>query len=150
LARAEARRARASWPLVLAFVAAGAHADLYRWIDPESGSVKLSTLPPPAGVHAEIVPSRGQPFAPESKAAAASAPKAPSPARGTDLESRWRELLGILMRTDLRSRDEPLRQQLQLFEAMGSELDRIDPAGTARRRAEQAPLTERLRQAAAQ
>lgn len=32
--------------LALLAVAAPAHADLYRWVDPETGSVKFSTLPP--------------------------------------------------------------------------------------------------------
>ena len=32
--------------LALLAVAAPAHADLYRWVDPETGSVKFSSLPP--------------------------------------------------------------------------------------------------------
>jgi hypothetical protein len=31
---------------LLLALAAPAHADLYRWVDPHSGSVKLSNLPP--------------------------------------------------------------------------------------------------------
>ena len=33
--------------LIAAFAAFPALADLYRWIDPESGSVKFSSVPPP-------------------------------------------------------------------------------------------------------
>jgi len=33
--------------MVLLFMAQAALADLYRWIDPETGSVKLSSYPPP-------------------------------------------------------------------------------------------------------
>jgi len=39
-----------------------AHADLYRWVDPATGSVKFSTLPPAdPRLQAEIVPYRGPP-----------------------------------------------------------------------------------------
>jgi len=42
---------------LLLFIALPAHADLYRWIDPDSGSVKLSNLPPSdQRINAELVP----------------------------------------------------------------------------------------------
>jgi Domain of unknown function (DUF4124) len=57
--------------LALCF-AAPAHADLYRWVDPESGSVKFSTLPPAdAQLNAAIVPYRGPAPAPKPPPAAA-------------------------------------------------------------------------------
>ena len=33
--------------MLLAFASLAAHADLYRWVDPETGSVKFSSYPPP-------------------------------------------------------------------------------------------------------
>ena len=131
--------------LIALFAAASAQAELYRWIDPETGSVKFSTLPPPPGLHAEIVPFSTQtgPASTPAKPAA----KPPAGTSGTDLESRWRELLATLMRADLRRAERATRDQLQLFQAMGAELDRVDPPGSARRHVEQAPLDARMREA---
>jgi hypothetical protein len=133
---------------LLLFSALPAHADLYRWIDPESGSVKLSSLPPSApGINAELVPFRN-PAARTPQAAAATAPK---PAAGpiAALEARWSELLtqltSVAPQDFSRSRD-GVRQHLEAYEAVRVELDRIDPAGAARRRNESSSLLERLRQ----
>ena len=47
-----------------------AAADLYRWVDPETGSVKLSSYPPPwygdearerRAPKVEVIPARGEP-----------------------------------------------------------------------------------------
>jgi len=137
-----------AWLLLLC-VAAPAHADLYRWIDPETGSVKLSSLPPsdPA-ISAEVVPFRA-PAVPKppvvpllSKPAAAAGPV-------EGLQARWSELLAQL--TGIKPQDfnrggDGLRQQLEAYEAVRVELDRIDPAGAARRRNESTPLIEKLKQ----
>jgi hypothetical protein len=120
--------------LLLLFAAPAAHAQLYRWVDPETGSVKFSNLPPAVsqpGV--EVVPYRG--------------PGAPgSPKHGiAELESRWRALLAELgTGQDLARGGQGLQQQLQAYEAVRSELDRLDPAGAARRRAESASVIQRL------
>ena len=70
---------------LLALLPLAAQADLYRWVDPETGSVKLSNYPPPPAVaeRAEIVPFRGVAApAPEEKAAAPKPPaKPPAPPR---------------------------------------------------------------------
>jgi hypothetical protein len=64
--------------LILLFRAGPAAADLYRWVDPESGSVKFSSYPPPwygdevKQRHApkvEVIPSTVEPVAkPEAPA----------------------------------------------------------------------------------
>jgi hypothetical protein len=134
---------------LLLFIAAPAHADLYRWVDPESGSVKLSTLPPSdPRINAEVVPFR-HPAAPAPQAAAA--PPKPQPAASplAALEARWSEILTQL--TGAQSQDfsrssEGLRQHMEAYEAVRVELDRLDPAGAARRRAESTSLIDRLRQ----
>jgi hypothetical protein len=63
-----------------------AHADLYRWVDPDTGAVKFSSYPPPwhgdpereRGAPAvEVIPSRGSP-APVKQAAAPAKPPAAS------------------------------------------------------------------------
>lgn len=112
-----------------------AHADLYRWIDPVSGSVKLSSLPPSdPQIQAEVVRYN--------------APVPPKPP-ATDLESRWRALTSQLLALtpqDWNRASDALRQHLEAYEAVRAELDRQDPAGAARRREESTTLFERLKQ----
>jgi hypothetical protein len=127
-----------------------AHADLYRWIDPATGTVKLSSLPPAdPGIEAEIVRFNA-PATPKP----ATTP-AQKPAAGTsvpELEARWHSLLTQLSGVspqEFKQGSDGLRQQLEAFEALRVELDRLDPAGTARRKAETATMLERLKQAVA-
>jgi uncharacterized protein DUF4124 len=134
--------------MLLLFIASPAHADLYRWVDPASGSVKLSTLPPSdPRISAELVPFRN-PAAPVPQAAAGTAPK-PAASTLAALEARWSELLAKLAAPapqDLSRSGEGLRQHAETYEAVRAELDRLDPAGAARRRSESGTLLERLRQ----
>ena len=126
-------------------VAASAHAQLYRWVDPDSGSVKFSSLPPSdARVQAEVVTPRA--------GALPKAPTAPPAQQVAPLETRWRESLAQLMALSpqaLARMNEGLRQQLEAYQALSSELDRIDPDGAARRRDEALALMQRFRQGAA-
>jgi len=126
---------------LLLVLAAPAHADLYRWVDPDTGSVKFSSLPPAnPELRAELLPYRGPPrqvipvAAPESLAA---------------LEARWRALvLQLASRSPQNTgRDRgALLEELGTYEALRAELDRRDPAGAPRRAAETGALVERLRQ----
>ncbi len=128
--------------------AAPAHADLYRWIDPQTGSVKLSSMPPSdPTIGAEIVPYRA-PVAPKPSPTAAAKPK---PAANTveALEARWSELLAQLSGVtpqDFNKGGEGIKQQVEAYEAVRAQLDRLDPAGAPRRQAESAALVEKLRQ----
>jgi hypothetical protein len=129
-----------------------AHADLYRWIDPASGTVKLSSLPPSdPRIQAEIVRYNG-PAATPKPPAPATKPAAATPAIA-ELESRWHSILTQL--TGLTPQDfargsEGLRQHMEAYESVRAELDRLDPAGVARRRAEAIGMMERLKQGFAQ
>lgn len=112
-----------------------AHADLYRWVDPQSGSVKFSSVPPPPsqpGV--EVLPYRG---------AAAGSPAASA---ATALELRWRELLDSIARGAAAAPADrtALQQQLHELGTASAELDRLDPAGTGRRRAAAQSALQRL------
>lgn len=121
--------------MLLVFGAAAAHADLYRWVDPQSGSVTLSSVPPPASQRGvEVVPYRGPAARPSSAAPA--------------LEERWRALLGRIARHQgAAAGDATLQQELRDFAATGAELDRLDPGGAARRRAEAEGVLQRLMRA---
>jgi Domain of unknown function (DUF4124) len=142
-------RTRLAWLLL---VALPAHADLYRWIDPATGSVKFSSVPPTDGsVDARVVPYKAPPL-PKTTAptAAQSATPTPvAPAAVVELEGRWRSLLGQIAGItpqDFNTDAEGIRQRVQAYEAVRTELDRLDPAGAARRHAEAAAMVEHLKQ----
>ena len=112
-----------------------AHADLYRWVDPQTGSVKFSSVPPPSEQRdVEVIPYRGT-AAPVSKPAAGAVP---------ELEARWRALLLQLAQPNASRDPETVRQELRTYAALSAELDRLDPAGAERRRAESRNLLARI------
>jgi hypothetical protein len=126
------------------FIAASAYAQLYRWVDPDSGSIKFSSLPPSdPRVQAELVTPRSGPV-PKQPATAGSALPSVAP-----LDTRWRELLGKLMRVtdkDVVSSPDSVRQDIEMLQALRAELDRTDPAGAPQRERDQLAVLERLRQ----
>jgi len=117
-----------------------AHADLYRWIDPASGSVKFSSQrPSDPRIEPQVVPYKAPPPPPK-----------PAPARPTstnpDLEARWRLLaaeLAAIPPQELKTGSDRARQQVQALAAARDELDRADPAGVARRDAELQAILQR-------
>jgi len=136
-----------AWLLLLCFVMP-AHADLYRWIDPETGSVKLSSMPPsdPA-ISAEVVPYKAAPAPKPPAVAQVSRPAAAGEVN--TLRARFSELLAQLTGAkpqDFARAGEGIRQQIQAYEAVRAELDRLDPAGAARRQSESASLFDKLKQ----
>ncbi len=122
---------------VLLIVGVGvARADLYRWVDPQSGSVTYSSVPPPASQSGvEMIPYRSS-AAPANPTASAPAPQP------TALELRWQGLLAEISAIVPGSAGVP--QRIQDFAAVSAELDRLDPAGAARRRAEAQAVLQRL------
>jgi hypothetical protein len=125
-----------------------AQADLYRWIDPETGSVKLANSPPSwyesgSGPAVERIPYGPAP----ARGAAAEKPAAQLQVQV--LETRWRNLLQVLgglpRQTDFSKADDTLKLQLQTFQALSQELDRLDPAGRERRVAEQLAVMDRMK-----
>jgi hypothetical protein len=138
-----------AWLLLLCF-AAPAHADLYRWIDPETGSVKLSSMPPSdPTISAQIVPFKA-PAAPKPPVIALETKPAPVAAGDLgSLQTRLSEILAQL--SGVRPQDygragEGIRQHIAAYEAVRAELDRLDPAGAARRQSESMSLFDRLKQ----
>src|SRR3982750_1385062 len=90
-----------------------AHADLYRWIDPASGSVKYSSVPP---TDPTIEPGvvRYNPPPPPKPAAAAQ-----KPGNVAELENRWRALaaqIAAIPPQELKTNSERVRQQVQAYE----------------------------------
>jgi hypothetical protein len=164
---------RALAALALLAWAGAAPADLYRWVDPQTGSVKYSSYPPPwygdealerRAPKVERIPAGREPppvrggveelpaAAAASAGSAGSAREAPAslpPGRRAEvLADQWREFLTAF--AALRQPDEidrartTLRPQLEAFQKLSAELDRADPAGAERRAAEAKPVIARL------
>ena len=130
-------------------------ADLYRWVDRETGSVKYSNFPPPwygdplregANPAVEILRHQAPAKPPAEKGVEKGVEKPPATAQ---LEERWRSMLQFLsslpQRPDFDRSGQVLQQQVQALQAARAELDRLDPNGMARRRAEETTVLEQLR-----
>lgn len=162
--------------LALLAWAGAAPADLYRWVDPETGSVKYSSYPPPwygdqalerRAPKVERIPAGREPppvrgdveelpaaaaASATSATSATSAREAPAglpPGRRAEvLADQWREFLAAF--NALRQPDDidrartTLRPQIEAFQKLSAELDRVDPAGAERRAAEAKPVLARL------
>jgi hypothetical protein len=148
---------------VLLLWSAPALADLYRWLDPETGSVKFSSYPPPwygdaekekRAPKVEHIPERQSTTAtPVQVPGAGGLPEAAGSAAAPEsslasLEAiRKRFLLefgSASTQKQLQSGGTALRKQLEGFAAVNAQLDRLDPAGADKRRAEAQPVLEKL------
>jgi hypothetical protein len=132
-----------------------AYADLYRWVDPQTGSVKFSSYPPPwfgqpalelSAPATEVVVYR-----PPGAAKPAAEPAKPSVAASVlaALETRLAGLTqffsALPSNTDFSRAGSGIQQQLEAYQAVAAELDRLDPAGAARRRQQEVGFMETLR-----
>jgi hypothetical protein len=136
--------------LLAVLVAIPAQADLYRWRDPQTGSIKFSNSPPPwygdpvreiGAPPVEVVPDlspRARSLAPETKGPSAK-PAAQGPGVLSNLETQLSTLLQFFKQmptsTDFDRTGAAFQQQADMYRALSAELDRQDPAGAARRRA---------------
>ena len=129
--------------LLAALAALPAHAELYRWVEPRSGSVKYANSPPPwfgdpEREHrypaVEVIRYEPVPSMPAKPAAAE-----PGPSVLASLEARFASLLQFFQSlprsADFDRTGAALQQQAEMYKAVSAELDRIDPSGAARRRA---------------
>jgi hypothetical protein len=134
--------------LAAALCAFPAQAEIYRWIDRETGTVKFSNIPPPW--YGDPEKERGAPAvevirgpATPAKPAAQQKPAVTVSTLGT-LEARWTELgkffAALPPGTDFATAGTGLQRLIQDYQALSAELDRVDPAGTPRRRAQEAML----------
>ena len=135
--------------LLLLFAAFAARADLYRWVDRESGSVKYSNAPPPW--YGDPDKERGAPAVEVLRYRAPGKPPAadaasPASRQTAALETRRADLLKFFSSlpptTDLTNPG--IREQVQSYLVVSAELDRLDPAGASRRRAQLPPIFEAL------
>jgi len=138
--------------VLLLFLAASAHADLYRWVDPATGSVTYSNVPPAdPRVTPQTVPYTGPlpPKAPAPPPGAKAPASAPATASVPALEAEFNALYAQLASVppeSFRNASEALRRQMQSYEGLRSQLDELDPGGASRRAAASLALAERVRQ----
>jgi hypothetical protein len=132
--------------VVLAGLAPSALAELYRWRDPQTGTIKYSSYPPPwygdesreAGAPKVEVLGGGQPGGKESRTPADEmAAKVAEVIRF--MEQRREQLLSRMTVARASAGFDPadpgFKADLQAYRAVTSELDKFDPNGaTARRR----------------
>ena len=127
-----------------------AAADLYRWVDPETGSVKFSSYPPPwygdetkqrRAPKVEHIPARG----PGASARIEPAPDAPRDA-GTSLDALERQRKAVLQQLSV-SAGRPgagTQQQLQALATVMEQLDKLNPEGAQARRVETEAVLQKL------
>ncbi len=132
-----------------------AYADLYRWVDPQTGSVKFSSYPPPwfgqpalelSAPATEVVvyrpPGAPRPAAEPAKPSVAASVLA---ALETRLAGLTQFFSALPSNTDFNRAGSGIQQQLEAYQAVAAELDRLDPAGAARRRQQEVGFMETLR-----
>jgi hypothetical protein len=145
--------------LLMGFIMFPAHAELYRWVDPQSGSVKYTNYPPPWFGDPErehrypaVEVIRYQPQPPVAASAAKPAAEKAGSGALAALEARFASLLQFFQSMpkaqDFDRTGAAFQQQAEMYKAVSAELDRIDPSGAARRRAaaQEVGLFEQLRQ----
>jgi hypothetical protein len=150
--------------VVLLACSGAAAADLYRWVDPETGSVKFSSYPPPwygdaqqerRAPKVQVIPAgqpagAAEPAAPENPALeaqpAGEAGGKPAPPAASALEARRKTLsrqlsdgIAALLAAPPGEGARPfadLGQKASEYRSVESSLQAADPAGQAARRAE--------------
>ncbi len=136
-----------------AFLWAGAAAaDLYRWVDPETGAVKFSNTPPPwygnetlqrRAPQVERIPERARPALPEAdapaKPLAAAKPGAATPGA---LEAKRKELLSQVAASI--SNPAQAQRMMEEYSLLLAEMDQKDPKGAAARRADTEATLEKI------
>ncbi len=135
------------WPLAAA-------ADLYRWVDPETGSVKFSSYPPPwygdqAKQHrapkVERIPTGRDPAARADVAEGSAQDAAKSyEALEAQRKAMLQQMPSIAARGGSERGVPALQKHLEAFGALSEQIDRLNPEGAAARRTEAEAVLQKL------
>ena len=132
-------------------LAGPAAADLYRWTDPETGTTKFSSYPPPW--YGDPAKARRAPkveVIPAGKARPEAIEESDGARTGDSLEelaSRRKTMLQQLSVISAQTgpgRGQALGKQLEGFTALNDRMDKLDPKGAAARNAEAQALVEKI------
>lgn len=124
-------------------------ADLYRWVDPETGSVKFSSYPPPwygdeakqrRAPKVDVIPAGSDKGAGSEGASAA----LDGVRRLEAFEAQRKQLMQQLSRPGAERTPQALQKQLEAYGALLEQMDKLDSVGTALRRGEMQVLIERI------
>jgi hypothetical protein len=136
------------------FLGGVARADLYRWVDPDTGSVKYSSYPPPW--YGDEAKQRGAPKVERIPAgsdrtakpeAAAGGPQ--DAARNFEVPEAQRKAMlqqmpAIAARGGTAGGVPALQKQLEAFAAVSEQLDKLNPEGAVARRVEAEAVLQKL------
>jgi hypothetical protein len=139
--------------MVFLFRAGPAAADLYRWVDPETGSVKFSSYPPPW--YDDPAQARRAPKVEHIPAGRDAAAKPDAAGRQQEdarrmevLEAQRKAMLLQISRLAPQSGTErgaqALQKQLEGYAAVSNQMDKLDPEGAAARRGDMQMLVDKL------
>jgi hypothetical protein len=127
-----------------------AAADLYRWVDPETGSVKFSSYPPPwygdesqqrRAPKVEHIPARG----PGAGARIEPEPNMPREGASTlEALERQRRLTMEQINASAGRPGADTQKQLESLAVVIEQLDKLNPQGAAARRAETEATLQKL------
>jgi len=139
--------------IVFLFRTGSVAADLYRWVDPETGSVKFSNYPPPwyddpaqarRAPRVEHIPAGHDAVA---RPAAAGRPNEDT-RRMEVLEAQRKAMLQQLAKLAPQSGTErgaqALQKQLEAYAALSGQMDKLDPEGAGARRGEMQMLIDKV------
>ena len=131
--------------VLLSAFATIAAADLFRWVDPETGSIKYSSYPPPW--YGDAQKEKRAPKV-ERIPAGKAEPSSKSATNVEALEARRKDMLQTLSvlptREDFDRAGSGIKQQLDAYNAVSAEIDRLDPKGAEARRTASQPLLDKL------
>ena len=142
--------------LLFAFLFLGsiARADLYRWVDPETGSVKYSSYPPPwygdeanqrRGPKVERIPAGTDPSVrPEAPAGVPQDAARSYEALEAQRKAMLQQLPAVAARGGSERGVPALQKQLEAFAALSDQIDKLNPEGAAARRAEAEAVLQKL------
>jgi hypothetical protein len=131
-----------------------AAADLYRWVDPESGSVKFSSYPPPW--YEDPTQARRAPKVEHIPAGRDAAAKTDEAAAKSNESARRMEILETQRKATLQELAKVAAQSggargslavqkyLEAYATVLAQMDRVDPEGAAARRGELQMLSEKV------
>ncbi len=126
-----------------------AQADLYRWVDPETGSVKFSSYPPPwfgdeakqrRAPKVEVIPSGSD----KGAGSAADGSAQDGMRQLESLEAQRKQLLQQLSKPAAERGLQPMQKQLESYGVLLEQVDKLDPVGAAVRRKEMQGLIEKI------
>ena len=135
--------------VLMSLWAASASGQLYRWVDPETGSVKFSSYPPPwygdeakqrRAPKVEVIPA-GRDTGAGTQASTAAQEGAK---RLEGLEAQRKVLLQQLLKPGTERGNPALQKQLEAYSALAEQMDKLDPMGSGTRRTEMQVLIDRI------